>query len=97
MTTFCNFGNRIHKLYILRGVRSRPPPGPGRGVNLGVFPPISGPSREGAEIVNHVMGRWNEDRFQYDPPDQGVETEKIGHFWPILGGTPPDPPGSYTP
>ena len=42
--------------------------------------------------MNHVMGRWNETRFQYDPPDQGVETEKIGQFWPILGGTPPDPP-----
>ena len=59
---------------------------------LGVFPPISGPSQEGAEIVKSVMGRWNGTRVQYDPPGQGVETEKIGHFWPILGGTPPDPP-----
>ena len=89
---FLQFWQQNSQAIYIKGCKARALGGPGGMPKLGVFPPISGPSQEGAEIVKSVMGRWNGTRVQYDPPGQGVETEKIGHFWPILGGTPPRTP-----
>ena len=87
MTTFCNFGNRIHKLYILRGVRSR-----GVWAWIWGFSPKIRPLLGGVLKSNFRDGTMERDPCSVESWRPGGRHAKIGLFWAYFGGTPPQTP-----